>query len=332
MSASKPIQPIDRQGELAFDEPDPILRDMDAINHRLVCSSYKRWRQLRELVAAIRYCGLNDGCRASVAALLDVANRNRSTPIIKSISTFHRVRRLGVQHGIIAGEFSYDDEGRTFSERAINAPRIAELLELSRRLKAAERAKKRSRGTTRRQLTEASQNAKSDTNLALTCNKPSIALKPLKPSKPNTVDPAKGDQGWTEDRISDVRTRCRTASGKLLTAGLRCRREEDRSLLCKSAYLSFAKLNERWFFGAVEGLVLSTTDKPRPWGWLHQTWSNSLPAACGGERPTDLEKAHNRRLFNGLLARVRRVPAELLELPAGDDELRERLCTSARET
>lgn len=101
--------------------------------------SRTRWRQVRELAAAVLWCGACDGCRASVHRLMEVMNRNRLKPIVGSRAAFFRARTAAVKLGVIVDEPGYNGRGRTFSERAVDLKRVATLVEATRELARSQR-------------------------------------------------------------------------------------------------------------------------------------------------------------------------------------------------
>lgn len=139
---------------LLYDQTPQGVLDLRSIDPTAAGLSRRRWLQVRELAAAVLWCGACDGCRASVARLIEVANRNKLKPIIASRSAFFRVRAAAVAVGVIVDELEHNERGRTFSERAVNLVRVAELLERTRELarerrQTAARLKTRKMGLTR---------------------------------------------------------------------------------------------------------------------------------------------------------------------------------------
>lgn len=120
---------------LPFSKPSDLAVAIRSIDHRATGLTRTRWRQVRELTLAITWCGAHDGCRASVDRLIQVANANcedGGRPPITSLRQFFTVRRAAVELGIVVCEPSYNGDGRTFSERAVDLVRVAELVAASR--------------------------------------------------------------------------------------------------------------------------------------------------------------------------------------------------------
>lgn len=124
----------DQQLILPSEAPDvrELRISLARINWRIAeASTAHQWRQLSEVVMAVHLCGRNDGCRATVAALIAVANRNASLPLIRCESTWHRLWRKALAIGLVSGDPQRGADGGAPTERAVCRDRIVELVKRS---------------------------------------------------------------------------------------------------------------------------------------------------------------------------------------------------------
>jgi hypothetical protein len=312
-------KPADEQLALPFEQTPPAIVALRMVDHRVAGVSRMRWQQIRELACAILWCGVHDGCRASVAKLMKVANANRLAPVIGSRRAFFRVRQCGITLGVLVDEPSYDNEGRTFSERSVNLERVRELVKLTQNMAAANRRAKR-----QRKATGSSQGEKNGTHLALTWHSPSIALKPLKPNNPNLVD-FEGDHAQT---IQAGRGPARAGGSAIVmpdAAAIRgmaerierlmggCHKRQDWLLAVHAAAL-VPTLSENWLGDAIGAVRNKRPPAVVPWAYLQRCLDEGA-AKLG----VDFTKAK----------RQLRLPFELLERRTEADGAK-RLCTTGR--
>jgi hypothetical protein len=262
----KKKKPDPRQMPLLYDRPPQSVLDLRSVSWRVTSLSRVRWRQVRELAVAILYCGVIDGCRASVNRLTEVANANMDFPVIKSRRTFFRVRDRGKSIGVLVDEPAYNGAGRTFSERRVSLDRVRELV-IATREAASARLKER----------RLSQIDKSGTHLALTWHSPSSLLKPVKPTKPILVDRRKCDDQVEQfpGEVADPAV-IRGMAARIERQIGRCRDPRDWDLAVKASILSLS-LGERWLQDAINGVVLAKPKPKRPWAYLHRC----LDESCG---------------------------------------------------
>lgn len=272
-------KPDPRQMPLLYDRTPQGVLDLRSIDPAAAGLSRRRWLQVRELAAAVLYCGAHDGCRASVSKLIEVANRNKLCPVIGSPATFYRVRATAVAIGVIVDDPEYGEHGRTFSERAVDLARVAALVELSRNL-----AKGRRETAARLKMRK----------VRVTCESPEshrlLTTNPFKPSK-QTVDnsPQTSSTGIDIVRAGRVAREIVAACGKATP--------RDWLFAVKVAILA-AELGEHWLRDALRGVALCSPR--RPYAYL---------TACLKEKA----ESYGRRLEREL-ARVS-VPEELSQLP-----------------
>ena len=130
----------DQQQILPFNTPDSLRVLWKSMDWRLAgFKSRTRFDQVGELVMAIKCCGRNDGCRAYVATLIAVANRNSDRPIIRNHSHFYEVLKTARELGFIASRDNWGEGKRAPSDREVLESRIAEVVARSRELRRSEK-------------------------------------------------------------------------------------------------------------------------------------------------------------------------------------------------
>lgn len=130
----------DQQQILPFNTPDSLRVSWKSMDWRLAgFKSRTRFEQVGELVMAVKCCGRNDGCRAYVKALIDVANRNSDRPIIRNRSHFYEVLKTARELGFIVSRDNWGEGKRAPSDREIAEARIAEVVAQSRELQRSKK-------------------------------------------------------------------------------------------------------------------------------------------------------------------------------------------------
>lgn len=286
---------------LLYDRTPQGVLDLRSIDPAAAGLSRRRWLQVRELAAAVLYCGAHDGCRASVAKLIDVANRNKLCPLIGSAATFYRVRASAVAIGLIIDDPEWNENGRTFTERAVNLARVAELLEATRQI--ARDRRRDAASLKMRKVRDTCELPESHPLLYSNPSKPSKHMVDRSPRTSSTKDDRRRahDAGGTSERAHDaVRFNLDRARHVALEIAAACGgtpAPRDWGFAVKIALLEQI-LGEHWLRDALRGVAIC---RPRrPYAYL---------TACLREKA----EAQGRR-FERELARVR-VPDELSEYP-----------------
>lgn len=288
------LKPDPRQLPLLYDKtPDGVVA-LRSISWRATGLSRKRWLQVRELAAAVMYCGSTDGCRAHVNSLIRVMNSNRTFPICESRRSFFRIRTAAIACGLLASEVTNTGQGRKGSERAVSLKRIGELQDATRELarealKARQNLKARKvalgwhlGGTWAPYIS----NQLNHSNLVDRADEKNAATKDASGKK----IPAPGVRRAAG---ADDPLRVRRAAGQIVEACRGCRSRRDWEFAVKVAILA-DDFGEHWLRDALGGLA---TCRPNN-GWAYLT-------TCLGESTAKLGRRLNREL-----ARVD-VPASL---------------------
>ena len=336
----------DRQRRLPLTRGERF-RALAAINHRALALPDGRpvgrrlWAHVVDLVEQIELCGSSE-CFAYTATLA----ARMAGGVGVSRATFFRVRAAAEALGLIAAKHRHNGQGQASNEWRIDwirveslappraegptGPRPAASAETGNGDRAGRKASRRAEapaggrpdGRKARPKTEThpcqteTHPSQTETHLYRGFNSSSACSpetiderpprRPRRPAEEAEHDEHREPPPWTIDERDRVRQLCRSAAAKIAAP---CQAPGDRSLLAKAAYLALTRLDEHWFWDAVEGVRIM---RPRrPWAYLHQCYRAS---------------AEKRGLsFARLLAGVR-VPAELLQPPEPRDQ---RLCAPA---